>query len=74
MSKSILQDVIAYLQRQKVLGRKSVFRTALYAVMEDRYGWDADGRMLTVKGLQQAAQAVNGVYINDNGRARVVFN
>ncbi len=73
MSKSLSAEVIAYLQRQKALGRKSVFRTAIYAVMEDRYGWTADGRMLTVAGLKAAAQAVGGTYVNDNGRARVVF-
>lgn len=73
MSKSLLAEVIAYLQRQQALGKKKVYRTVIYAVMEDRFSWNADGRPLSVQGLRQAAQAVGGTYINDNGRARVVF-
>ncbi len=73
MSKSLLQDIIDYLLYQKSLGRKSVFRTSIYSVFEYKYRWDADGRMLTVAGLKAAAQAVGGTYVNDNGRARVVF-
>lgn len=73
MSKSLLVEIVAYLLRQKAIGRKTVFRTSIYAVMEDRFGWAADGRMLTVEGMQRAAESAGGVYINDNGRARVEF-
>lgn len=73
MSKSLFQDIVDYLLYQKSLGRKTVFRTIIFAVMENKYRWGADGRMLTVEGMQKAAQAAGGTYVNDSGRARVVF-
>lgn len=74
---TLLQQIINYLTRQKSLGKKKVHRTIIYAVMEDRYGEKAIGKgiMMSREVMEQAADAVGGVYVNgDKGRACVVFN
>jgi hypothetical protein len=77
MSKSVLiQEIINYLQRQKSMGKKTVYRTIVYAVMEDRVGAEAigTGKAMSFAVMDSAARAVGGEYISDAGRARVVFN
>ena len=77
MSKSVLlQEIINYLQRQKAMGKKTVYRTIVYAVMEDRVGAEAIGTGIAITRdvMNTAATVVGGRYINDEGRARVVFN
>jgi hypothetical protein len=76
MSKSaLLQEIINYLQRQKAMGKKTVYRTIVYAVMEDRVGADAIGTGIAMSRsvMNTAAQATGGTYVSDNGRARVEF-
>lgn len=76
MSKlALLQEIINYLQRQKAMGKKKVYRTVIYAVMEDRVGADAIGTgiAMTKDLLESAAMATGGIYVSDEGRARVLF-
>lgn len=77
MSKTaLLFEITKYLQRQKDMGKKTVYRTIVYAVMEDRVGSEAigSGIAMSQQVMSMAAEAVGGKYISDNGRARVVFN
>jgi hypothetical protein len=74
MSKSLMQDLVDYLLYQKSLGRKNVYRTVIYGIFEYKYKWDAEGRMLSTKAMQDVASKVGAVYISDSGRARFVFN
>jgi hypothetical protein len=77
MSKSILlSEIINYLQRQKSMGKKIVYRTIVYAVMEDRVGANAIGTgiAMTRNVMDLAAKATGGTYISDAGRARIVYN
>ena len=77
MSKpALLQEIINYLQRQKSMGKKTVYRTIVYAVMEDRVGAEAIGTGIAMSRavMTEAATATGGVYMSDEGRARVVFN
>jgi len=76
MSKSVLlQEIINYLQRQKAMGKKTVYRTIVYAVMEDRVGAQAigTGKAMSKAVMLSAAEATGGVYLSDEGRARVEF-
>ena len=76
MSKAtLLQEIINYLNRQKALGKKTVYRTIVYAVMEDRVGAEAigTGKAMSYAVMDQAATACGGTYISDEGRARVEF-
>lgn len=77
MSKNtLLASLINYLSAQKGRGRKSVHRTAIYAVMEDRHGTSSifSGKALTRGLLEDAARAVGGAYFPaKNGTSKVVF-
>ena len=76
MSKSVLlTEIVNYLQRQKALGKKTVYRTIVYAVMEDRVGAQAIGTGIAMSRdvMNTAATIAGGRYINDEGRARIVF-
>lgn len=76
MSKStLLQEIVNYLQRQKELGKKTVYRTAVYAVLEDRVGPKAigTGKAMTKAIMSEAASQTGGAYLSDEGRARIVF-
>lgn len=69
----ITNEVAQYLARQKAFA-PTVYRTQVFAVLEDRHQWNSkDGRCLTVEVMSKAAEQAGGTYINDNGRARVVF-
>ncbi len=69
---NLLNDVSEYVARQFANGSKTVYRTYIWAVMEDRNKWGKFGKQLTVELLQEAARINGAVYINDNGRARIV--
>jgi hypothetical protein len=76
MSKSVLlQEIINYLQRQKSMGKKTVYRTIVYAVMEDRVGSEAIGTgiAMTRAVMTEAARATGGAYVSEEGRARIVY-
>jgi hypothetical protein len=77
MSKNLLlASLINYLSGLKAKGRKSVYRTAIYAVMEDRHGTSSifSGKALTRGLLEDAARAVGGLYLPaKNGNSKVVF-
>lgn len=76
MSKSaLLTEIINYLQRQKNMGKKTVYRTIVYAVMEDRLGAEAIGTGIAMSRdvMNTAATIVGGRYVNSEGRARVEF-
>ena len=70
----LLNSVVEYVARQFANGSKTVYRTYIWAVMEERYRWGKFGKQLTVELLQEAARLNDAVYINDNGRARIVKN
>jgi hypothetical protein len=77
MSKSaLLQEIINYLLRQKALGKKTVYRTIVYAVMEDRVGAEAIGTGIAMSKsvMVEAARATGGIYLSEEGRARVLYN
>jgi hypothetical protein len=77
MSKStLLQEIINYLQRQKGMGKKVVYRTVIYAVMEDRVGAEAIGTGIAMSKavMEEAARSTGGIYLSDEGRARVLYN
>lgn len=68
-----INEVAQYLVRQKAFA-PTVYRTQVFAVLEDRHQLNSkDGRFLTREVMQKAAEQAGGVYINDNGRARVEF-
>lgn len=77
MSKvTLIQEIVDYLNRQKALGRKRVYRTAIYAVIEDRHGCNTIGNGIAItRGLlSQAAQMTGGTYFPaKNGNSKVVF-
>lgn len=76
MSKyALLTEIINYLQRQKALGKKKVFRTIIYAVMEDRVGAAAIGTGIAMSKevMVHAAEATGGVYLSEEGRARIIY-
>ena len=73
---TLIQSIVDYLLRKKAEGKKLVFRTAIYAVMEDRHGTAAiaDGRAITYRLLNDAAQLAGGSYVPaKNGNSKVVF-
>ena len=74
---ALFNEVVAYLNQQKSWGKKEVFRTAIFEVMDYNRGLIKDPRdpkSLPTGLLIEAAVQVGGTYINNKGRARVVFN
>jgi hypothetical protein len=77
MSKSVLlQEIINYLKRQRSMGKSVVYRTVIYAVLEDRVGAEAigTGRAMTKSLMETAAREAGAIYLSEEGRARVLWN
>ena len=73
---TLIQSIVDYLLRKKAEGKRIVFRTAIYAVMEDRHSMSgiAAGRAITYRLLSQASQLAGGEYRPaKNGNSKVVF-
>lgn len=74
MANALLNQVVDYLNKQKSWGKKEVFRTSIFNVMEER-----SGRMFTPKDLPrglllEAATLTNATYlVGKNGKSKIIF-
>ena len=76
MQNELFNSVVDYLKRQKALGRDQVFRAIIVEVMWYNRGLIKDPNNpveLTRQLLKDASAQVQGTYIYDQGRARIVF-
>lgn len=75
MENTKVVDIVAYLNKQKACGKKEVFRTSIFNVLEYRSGRMFSPKDLPTGMLVEAAALVGGSYLpGKNGNSKVVFN